>query len=116
MNLPRTFYGKGIPGVATGDLHGKLIVLEGPDGSGRSTQIALLTEWLERRGHAVEHVGLKRSNLVAEELAEAKRGTSSPRAPSPSSTPPISRTSWSTGSSRPCGRGSSSSRTGTSTP
>ena len=74
MNLPRTFYGKGIPGVATGDLHGKLIVLEGPDGSGRSTQIALLTEWLERRGHAVEHVGLKRSNLVAEELAEAKRG------------------------------------------
>ena len=74
MNRPRTFYGKGIPGVATGDLKGKLIVLEGPDGSGRSTQIGLLTEWLERRGYAVEHVGLKRSTLVAEELAEAKQG------------------------------------------
>ena len=74
MNRPRTFYGKGIPGVATGDLKGKLIVLEGPDGSGRSTQIGFLTEWLERRGHAVEHVGLKRSTLVANELAEAKEG------------------------------------------
>ena len=69
MNRPRTFYGKGIPGVATGDLKGKLVVLEGPDGSGRSTQISFLTEWLERRGHAVEHVGLKRSTLVAAELA-----------------------------------------------
>lgn len=74
MNRPRTFYGRGIPGVATKDLKGKLIVLEGPDGSGRSTQIALLTEWLERRGYAVEHVGLKRSTLVANELAEAKDG------------------------------------------
>ena len=74
MNRPRTFYGKGIPGVATRDLKGKLIVLEGPDGSGRSTQIAFLTEWLERRGYAVEHVGLKRSTLVAQELAEAKEG------------------------------------------
>ena len=74
MNRPRTFYGKGIPGVSTADLKGKLIVLEGPDGSGRSTQIALLTEWLERRGYAVEHVGLKRSTLVAQELAEAKEG------------------------------------------
>ena len=74
MNRPRTFYGKGIPGVVTGDLKGKLVVLEGPDGSGRSTQIASLTEWLERRGYAVEHVGLKRSTLVADELAEAKQG------------------------------------------
>jgi hypothetical protein len=74
MTRPRTFYGKGIPGIDTGDLKGKLIVLEGPDGSGRSTQTGFLTEWLERRGHAVEHVGLKRSTLVAEELAEAKHG------------------------------------------
>mgnify|MGYP000267861996 CR=1 FL=1 len=29
MNRPRTFYGKGIPGVDTGDLKGKLVVLEG---------------------------------------------------------------------------------------
>ena len=68
------FYGEGIPGVNLADLKGKLIVLEGPDSSGRSTQIALLTDWLERRGHAVEHVGLKRSTLVSGELAKAKEG------------------------------------------
>ena len=68
------FYGEGIPGVNLADLKGKLIVLEGPDASGRSTQIALLTDWLERRGHAVEHVGLKRSTLVSGELGKAKEG------------------------------------------
>ncbi len=71
---PFTFYGQGIPGVDLSSLKGKLIVLEGPDASGRSTQIALLTDWLERRGHAVEHAGLKRSTLVSEELAKAKEG------------------------------------------
>ena len=68
------FFGEGIPGVNLADLKGRLIVLEGPDASGRSTQIALLTDWLERRGHAVEHVGLKRSTLVSGELARAKEG------------------------------------------
>jgi dTMP kinase len=68
------FFGEGIPGVNLTDLKGRLIVLEGPDASGRSTQIALLTDWLERRGHAVEHVGLKRSTLVSGELARAKEG------------------------------------------
>jgi dTMP kinase len=53
---------------------GKLIVLEGADGSGRSTQIAGLRDWLERNGFAVEEVGLKRSQLVAEELEKAKEG------------------------------------------
>jgi len=33
---------------------GSLIVIEGMDGSGRSTQISLLTEWLESEGFAVE--------------------------------------------------------------
>lgn len=68
------FYGEGIPGVNLADLKGKLIVIEGPDASGRSTQTALLTDWLERRGHAVEHVGLKRSTLVSGELGNAKEG------------------------------------------
>jgi dTMP kinase len=55
-------------------LGGKLIVVEGADGSGRSTQIARLVEWLEAAGHATLQVGLKRSNLVSEELDQAKRG------------------------------------------
>jgi hypothetical protein len=41
------FYGMPLPGVRTEDLSGSLIVVEGTDGSGRSTQISLLTEWLE---------------------------------------------------------------------
>jgi dTMP kinase len=59
MTRPKafTFYGAGIPGVNLADLKGKLIVLEGPDASGRSTQIAMLTDWLERRGHAVAKEG-----------------------------------------------------------
>ncbi len=68
------FYGKGIPGVRVDDLIGKLIVIEGADGSGRSTQISLLTDWLERRGRAVVHLGLKRSNLVSAELEAAMQG------------------------------------------
>ncbi|MGH9773774.1 MAG: dTMP kinase [Candidatus Acidiferrales bacterium] len=62
------FFGEPLPGVREDDLRGTLIVLEGPDGSGRSTQIALLTEWLESEGFAVETMGLRRSFLVAEDI------------------------------------------------
>jgi dTMP kinase len=68
------FYGDGIPGVMPESLLGKLIAIEGPDGSGRSTQISLLTDVLERRGHAVVNVGLSRSTLISRELEEAKQG------------------------------------------
>ena len=71
---PRRYYGHGIPGVDPGELAGKLIVVEGADGSGRSTQIARLVEWLEGCGHATVQVGLKRSTLVSEELAKAQEG------------------------------------------
>ncbi|PYJ99093.1 MAG: thymidylate kinase, partial [Verrucomicrobia bacterium] len=47
---------------------------EGADGSGRSTQIARLVQWLEGCGHATVQVGLKRSTLVSEELERAKQG------------------------------------------
>ncbi len=70
----RRYYGHGIPGVDLGDLAGKLIVVEGADGSGRSTQIAKLVEWLEGCGHATVQVGLKRSTLVSEELEQAQEG------------------------------------------
>jgi dTMP kinase len=72
--LPSGFYGAGLPGVASESLQGVLVVLEGADGSGRSTQIRLLRDWLERRGHAVAEVGLRRSTLVAKELSAAKEG------------------------------------------
>ena len=68
------FYGKGLPNINADDLKGKLIVIEGPDGSGRSTQMRLLTDWLEGQGHATINVGLKRSTLVSSELEEAMQG------------------------------------------
>jgi dTMP kinase len=71
---PRRFYGHGIPGVKLDELVGKLIVVEGADGSGRSTQIAQLVHWLETSGHATVQVGLKRSTLVSEELERAQEG------------------------------------------
>jgi len=69
-----TFYGKGLPKINVSSLTGKLIVIEGADGSGRSTQIQLLTNWLEGHGFATVNVGLKRSNLVSAELEEAMQG------------------------------------------
>ena len=71
---PKKFYGHGIPEVDLEKLSGKLIVVEGADGSGRSTQIARLVEWLEGGGHATVQVGLKRSTLVSEELDQAQQG------------------------------------------
>src|ERR1022692_3162282 len=70
----RRFYGHGIPGVQLDDLVGKLIAVEGADGSGRSTQIARLVVWLETTGHGTVQVGLKRSTLVSEELERAQEG------------------------------------------
>jgi len=51
-----------------------LIVIEGADGSGRTTQIGLLHNQLEVLGYPVIDVGLKRSTLVADELQEALQG------------------------------------------
>jgi dTMP kinase len=62
------FYGIPLPGVNLEELGGSLIVLEGSDGSGRSTQIALLTEWLESEGFAVQTMGLRRSFLVGDDI------------------------------------------------
>ena len=70
----RSYYGDGIPGVDLPRLAGRLIVVEGADGSGRSTQIQMLEDWLQGAGHATEQVGLKRSTLVSEELDAAQKG------------------------------------------
>jgi dTMP kinase len=61
-------YGLPLPGIHDEEYGGSLIVLEGMDGSGRSTQISLLTEWLESEGFAVETMGLRRSGLVAKDI------------------------------------------------
>src|SRR4051812_34508681 len=74
LRSERRFYGHGIPRVDVEQLAGKLIVVEGADGSGRSTQIAMLVKWLEGSGHATTQVGLKRSTLVSEELEQAQEG------------------------------------------
>lgn len=73
--MPRfKFYGEGIPGVDLNSLTGRLIVLEGPDSVGRSTQIEMLKDWLESKGHAVSYTGLSRSELTQEGLDQAKSG------------------------------------------
>lgn len=49
------FFGEGIPYLDAAELNlkGKLIVVEGTDGVGRSTQIEMLRNWLEVQGHGV---------------------------------------------------------------
>jgi len=64
------FYGEALVGFDPSEVTGNLIVIEGMDGSGRSTQIALLQEWLESEGFAVQTSGLRRSNLVGRDIDE----------------------------------------------
>jgi len=68
------FYGAGFPYNPVDELPGKLIVLEGTDGVGRSTQIEMLRVWLEKQGHAVSDTGLKRSPLTGTGMNAAKMG------------------------------------------
>jgi dTMP kinase len=70
-----SFFGRGIPRVDPRELRGKLIVIEGADGVGRSTQIWLLKEWLETKGHAVLATRMTRSALAGKGLRQAKKGT-----------------------------------------
>jgi len=66
------YYGHGIPYLQNIERKGKLIIIEGPDSSGRSTQISLLNAHLEASGHAVLNTGLKRSELISEGILHAK--------------------------------------------
>lgn len=70
----KKFFGRKPPEIADANFSGRLFVIEGADGSGRSTQIEKLRHWLESKGYAVCQLGLLRSNLVAEQLEEAKQG------------------------------------------
>ncbi len=68
------FYGAGFPYRPLREMPGKLIVMEGTDGVGRSSQIAMLRRWLEEAGYAVSDTGLRRSPLTAPGLDAAKVG------------------------------------------
>src|SRR5580704_14988406 len=62
------FFGEPLVGFDPSEITGSLIVIEGMDGSGRSTQITLLQEWLESERFAVQTSGLRRSNLVGRDI------------------------------------------------
>jgi len=68
------FYGERPPGIGDDSYPGRLVVVEGTDGVGRSTQVALLKEWLEDRGYAVLDTGLVRSELAGPGIKRAKQG------------------------------------------
>ncbi|MGE5325933.1 MAG: dTMP kinase [Deltaproteobacteria bacterium] len=70
----RETYGALLPGMNLADLTGKLIVIEGTDGVGRSTQINLLKPWLEQQGRAVLDTGMTRSELAGKGIKQAKAG------------------------------------------
>jgi dTMP kinase len=70
----KSWYGYGLAYLAQRRLPGHLIVVEGTDGVGRSTQIELLRPWLELEGYAVSNTGWTRSPLLHETINEAKAG------------------------------------------
>src|SRR5271169_546084 len=75
MSANRTrFFGRGLPYVDVSELKGKLIVIEGTDGVGRSSQIDNLRRWLEIQGYGVNTTGWTRSPLMGEAINEAKAG------------------------------------------
>ncbi len=68
------FYGHTPLSFGQDAMPGRLIVVEGTDGVGRSTQIALLKEWLETSGYAVLETGFRRSELTGDGIDRAMRG------------------------------------------
>jgi len=62
------FYGIPMPGVKPEELSGSLIVVEGTDGSGRSTQISCSRNGLRAKASRWKTMGLRRSFLVGEDI------------------------------------------------
>lgn len=74
MENARQYFGDGLPYQNLNELKGKLIAIEGTDGVGRSTHIAMLQEWLEVQGYGVVTTGWTRSNLMSKTIEMAKQG------------------------------------------
>lgn len=70
----KRYVGRGLPYTELDGLTGYLVVVEGSDGVGRSTQVALLRGWLELRGFGVLETGWTRSRLVGPTIDLAKAG------------------------------------------
>jgi dTMP kinase len=70
------YMGHAMPYLPREGCTGKLIVIEGTDGCGRSTQAIMLKEWLEVQGYAVIDTGWTRSKLVGKAITDAKEGHS----------------------------------------
>lgn len=68
----QTFKGTLLPNMDISDISGKLIVIEGTDGVGRSTQISEIKKWLEVKGYAVTVTGWIRSPFIGKTVQEAK--------------------------------------------
>lgn len=73
------YFGENLPYLKPFQKKGKLIAIEGTDGSGRSTQLALLKNWLEVQGYAVVETGWARSNLMHKSIELAKSGNTMDR-------------------------------------
>ena len=58
------------------DFPGKLFVVEGVDGSGKSTQLDLLRNWLESKGRNVIFTEWNSSKLISKTIKQAKRSNS----------------------------------------
>jgi dTMP kinase len=65
-----------MPYLPEGPWSGKLIVIEGTDGCGRTTQTFMLRKWLEIQGYGVLDTGWTRSKLVGQAITDAKEGHS----------------------------------------
>jgi dTMP kinase len=74
VKQPLQFYNTALPGVDCAELQGTLIVVEGPDAVGRTTQVTRLRQWLEQEGHAVLDTGMARSALAGKGIQQAKEG------------------------------------------
>ncbi|MBV9232195.1 MAG: thymidylate kinase [Chloroflexi bacterium] len=70
------FYGIDAIGLKVREevLPGRLVVIEGTDGVGRSTQLSLLRPWLESSGYAVVDTVMTGSVLAGAGLKQAKEG------------------------------------------
>lgn len=64
---------EGIDGWRPHDYPGRLVVLEGVDGAGRSTQIELLQIWLQVQGYGVLTSDWNSSKLVARTIRDARQ-------------------------------------------